>query len=309
MPRMKEVRLAKRALAAASGERKQKKEKYKGQGKEANNKRVHGTSRNNPDEQLVKRVLKRSNGNPDTFKSLCKKATSDPHSSITRENIEVFLAGGDIKNYHIPPLKQAMEALGLIEEDKLIRILKKNDDKFESIYTEMKKYKGSKLTTKTLQEYAEGKAIKDSHIPLLKMIVEKLGLTEQRNNPEKGKEHRGKPKQAKHNSPKCKNDATTNDARISAYFLECVRKDCFDQEGNLINMDIVQELSEATGVHINNLKDLFIQGVGSLNQTEEKTGNDPLERQAPKISVRLRPGQEAKIVSAYAQLAPDSGIA
>lgn len=78
------------------------------------------THRGNSDIRLIANVLQDhyTAENQSVFESICDRATSDPLSAITRENIIAYAQGAALLPRHVPPLKQAITDLGLLNDTK-----------------------------------------------------------------------------------------------------------------------------------------------------------------------------------------------
>lgn len=115
MARMKDIRAAQKAAAAGERSDKKKKPSPKKMSKEDNFARIHGNQGDTPEIHQIRKVLKKERHNFNSYQAICKKATSDPHSSITIQDIDSYVDDADIKPHHIPPLKHALQELGLLK--------------------------------------------------------------------------------------------------------------------------------------------------------------------------------------------------
>ncbi|MCB9983040.1 MAG: hypothetical protein H6861_05120 [Rhodospirillales bacterium] len=113
MARMKDIRAAQRA--AATGNPYKKKVSPKKLSREENQRRIHGNQGDTPEIRQIRKILRKEHQNFNNYQAICKKATSDPHSSITAQDIDSYTDGADIKSHHIPPLKHALQELGLFK--------------------------------------------------------------------------------------------------------------------------------------------------------------------------------------------------
>lgn len=226
MARMKDIRAAQRA--AATGNPTQTKVSPKKLSKEQNQRRIHGNQGETPEMHQIRKILRKERQNFNDYQAICKKATSDQHSSITAQDINNYTDGADMKSHHIPPLKHALQELGLF-----------------------------KAQTKPQQE---GK----------KTSKQENGL---------------------------------NGEGISDNFWTTVKVDNTYPNNGDINLDRIAAVSEAlhtaTGIHVNKLKTLLVQGIEMTKALEANASKHNNRSKIPAITVRLRPDQQAALVDAY----------